>query len=106
MRRFDDVGAEAEAAPIDGWSFSWLDGRATEERPPWGYARSLVPRVAAASGLLDVQTGGAEGLGGGRDAVPTLPAVLGATESWPPNVVLARRRLAPFGGTVRAVADD
>ncbi len=34
------------------------------------------------------------------------PAVLAATESWPPNVALARRHLAPFGGEVTEVADD
>jgi hypothetical protein len=29
VRNFDDLVAEAEAAPMDGWDFSWLDGRAT-----------------------------------------------------------------------------
>ena len=33
-----DVGARAD---VSGWDFSWLDGRATEERPPWGYARAM-----------------------------------------------------------------
>jgi hypothetical protein len=40
MRRtFEDLVAEAASAPIDGWDFSWLDGRATEQRPSWGYQR-------------------------------------------------------------------
>jgi hypothetical protein len=31
MRRsFEDLVAEAVAAPVEGWDFSWLDGRATE----------------------------------------------------------------------------
>lgn len=38
---FDKLIAIGEAADVTGWDFSWLDGRATEERPPWGYARQL-----------------------------------------------------------------
>ena len=50
MRRtFDDLIAEADAAPVDGWDFSWLDGRATEERPSWGYQRLLRGRLATVS---------------------------------------------------------
>ncbi|MGH3967715.1 MAG: SAM-dependent methyltransferase, partial [Mycobacterium sp.] len=30
---FDELVAQAAAAPVHGWDFSWLDGRATEERP-------------------------------------------------------------------------
>ncbi len=32
-RTFEDLLAEAEAVPVDGWDFSWLEGRASEERP-------------------------------------------------------------------------
>lgn len=102
---FDALVAEAGAVSVDGWDFSWLDGRATEERPPWGYVRALVPRVAAAVALLDVQTGGGEVLGEVLDAARPKPAVVAATESWPPNIARAHRRLAPFGGTVVEVAD-
>ncbi len=35
-RTFEELVAEAEAAPVEGWGFSWLAGRATEERPSWG----------------------------------------------------------------------
>jgi SAM-dependent methyltransferase len=103
---FDALVAAADAVPVDGWDFSWLDGRATEERPPWGYARSLLPRVAAAAALLDVQTGGAEVLGEVLDAARPRPAVVAATESWPPNIARARRRLAMFDGAVADVADS
>lgn len=36
-RSFKELMAEATSAPVDGWDFSWLDGRAEEERPSWGY---------------------------------------------------------------------
>lgn len=46
-RSFDDLVTEAESAPVEGWDFSWLDGRATEQRPSWGYQRGLGERMAA-----------------------------------------------------------
>ncbi|EUA40616.1 putative methyltransferase domain protein 2 [Mycobacterium avium subsp. avium 2285 (R)] len=65
MRRtFEDLIAEAEAAPVDGWDFSWLDGRATEERPSWGYQRLLRDRLSTVSAALDIHTGGGEVLAG------------------------------------------
>lgn len=42
-RSFTELVTEAAAEPIDGWDFSWLDGRATEERPSWGFQRLLQP---------------------------------------------------------------
>lgn len=93
--------------PVDGWDFSWFEGRATEERPPWRYSRLLAARMAALAELpgaaaLDLQTGGGEVLA----EVPVAPPTLVATESWPPNVELARRRLARLGATVVAMADE
>ncbi|WP_101783943.1 methyltransferase domain-containing protein [Nonomuraea indica] len=99
-RSFGELVAEARSAPVDGWDFSWLDGRASEERPSWGYARLLGDRMAGASAALDIQTGGAELLAG----LPTLAPVTVATESWPPNLALAAARLRARGAAV--VADD
>ena len=83
-RPFDELLAEAEAAPIEGWDFSWLDGRATEERPSWGYQRLLADRLRTATTALDLQTGGGEVLAGAlANNVP--PPTLVATEGWPPN---------------------
>src|SRR4051794_28630600 len=109
MNSLAELLAEAEAAPVDGWDFSWFAGRATEERPPWGYARLLGERLRSAAAALDVQTGGGEVFGG---ALPcggpagACPSVVAATESWPPNAALARAALAPFGARVEPVADD
>lgn len=99
--RFEDLVAEAAAVSVDGWDFSWLDGRATEERPPWGYQRMMGERMASASVALDIQTGGGEVLAG----VPRLAPVTVATESWPPNRRRAARNLHPRGVTVVADAD-
>jgi SAM-dependent methyltransferase len=100
-RTFDELVAEGESVPVAGWDFSWFEGRAAEERPPWGYAALIGERMATASAALDIQTGGGEVLAG----IPHPPEVLAATESWPPNVELARRHLAPLGATVAEVDD-
>jgi SAM-dependent methyltransferase len=98
---FEDLLAEGTAVPTAGWDFSWFEGRATEERPPWGYAKQMGERMAAAEAGLDVQTGGGEVLA----RIPRPPALLAATESWPPNIALARARLAPLGGRVSEAGD-
>ncbi|QDQ13433.1 class I SAM-dependent methyltransferase [Streptomyces spectabilis] len=101
-RTFDDLVAEAEAAPTQGWDFSWFEGRATEARPSWGYARAMGERLGEASAALDVQTGGGEVLA----SAPSLPAVAVATEGWPPNVAKATALLHPRGAVVVASAED
>ncbi len=100
--RFEQLVAEGEAVPVEGWDFSWFGGRASEERPPWGYASMLGDRMSRAKAALDIQTGGGEVLA----AIPVAPATLAATESWPPNVAVARRNLARLGATVVQVDDD
>jgi SAM-dependent methyltransferase len=102
-RAFDDLLAEAEAADVSGWDFSWLDGRASEQRPSWGYQRRLGDRLARASAALDIQTGGGEVLAG---ATSHFPATMVATESWPANLALATRRLHPLGVVVVADPDE
>ncbi|KAL1918822.1 uncharacterized protein VTP21DRAFT_2844 [Calcarisporiella thermophila] len=100
-RSFEELVAEAETVSVDGWEFSWLDGRATEERPSWGYARSMAERMARATSALDIQTGGGEVLA----TVPKFPPVTVAIEYWPPNIAIATARLHPRGVAVVAVED-
>jgi SAM-dependent methyltransferase len=57
--------------------------------------------MAGAAAGLDIQTGGGEVLA----RISTPPPVLVATESWPPNVAVARRNLRPLGAAV-VEADD
>jgi SAM-dependent methyltransferase len=90
---FDELVAEGASAPVDGWDFSWFDGRATEQRPSWGYARMIAERMATVKSVLDVQTGGGEVL----NTVEKLPPRTAATEGWPPSLAVARRQLEPRG---------
>jgi SAM-dependent methyltransferase len=85
VSRFDDLIAEGEAVPTDGWDFSWFAGR-----------------MAKAEAALDIQTGGGEVLA----SVPVAPPVLAATESWRPNLEIARRNLATSHATVVHAGDS
>ena len=101
MATFGELLDEGESVPVEGWDFSWFEGRAAEERPSWGYSRMLAQRMASASSALDVQTGGGEVLAG----IPQPPPLLVATESWAPNARLAVRNLRPLGARVVMAAD-
>lgn len=101
-KSFDELVSEAATVPVDGWDFSWLDGRATEQRPSWGYQRLLRAKLAAASAALDIQTGGGEVLAG--VGAENFPPTLVATEGWPPNLARATALLHPLGAVV--VADQ
>lgn len=100
MKCFDELVAEAEAADVSGWDFEWLAGRASEDRPPWGYACLLAQRLARVESALDLDSGGGEVLG----AAPTFPPVMCATEAWAPNARKARDRLGVRGVQVVEVA--
>ncbi|MDR7167185.1 SAM-dependent methyltransferase [Nocardia kruczakiae] len=101
-RTFEELLDDAAAAPVDGWGFEWLDGRATEQRPSWGYQRLMSARLATATAALDLETGGGEVLA----EADIFPPTMAATESWPPNAAAATARLHPRGAVVVATADD
>jgi SAM-dependent methyltransferase len=101
MRPFAELVAEAATADVSGWGFDWLEGRASEERPPWGYARLLAERLAGVSSALDLDTGGGEVLA----EVPVLPPRMVATEGWPPNARRARELLGPRGVEIIEAAE-
>lgn len=93
VRGFSELVDEAAAVDVSGWDFGWLDGRATEQRPPWGYSRLIAARLAQAASALDIDTGGGEIIAG----MPSLPSRMVVTEGWPPNADRARRLLSPRG---------
>ncbi|MFG3018488.1 class I SAM-dependent methyltransferase [Streptomyces sp. NPDC048254] len=110
---FEDLVAEGAAVPTEGWDFSWFEGRATEARPSWGYARAAGGRLARATAALDIQTGGGEVLDFALDAaaqessaqiIPSRSVV--ATEGWPPNVRKASDLLSARGVVVVASPED
>jgi SAM-dependent methyltransferase len=99
VRTFSDLVDEAVSVDVSGWTFEWLDGRATEERPSWGYSRLLASRLALVTSALDIDTGGGEIIA----EASQLPPRMVVTEGWPPNVERARALLSPRGVDVVSV---
>ncbi|MGH9915649.1 MAG: class I SAM-dependent methyltransferase, partial [Pyrinomonadaceae bacterium] len=89
---FERLLHEAHQRPLIGWDLS-LDGRITFLPPQWDFEALVTEAAALSRDLLDMGTGGGEWLSG----LPTRPARTVATEGWPPNVPVARKRLEPFG---------
>lgn len=85
--------AEAAAAATGGWDFSWLDGRLETSGPGWDFGALVDAACRGAGRMLDVGTGGGEFLA----SRPCLPEATVAVESWPPNLGVARDRLAAVG---------
>jgi hypothetical protein len=89
-----------EAAVFEGWDFSYISGRSSQDEPPWSYHDRAVELIRTSQHLLDVDTGGAERLA----SLAPLPPGAVAIESHHPNVEVARKRLAPLGVRVEEVA--
>lgn len=85
---------QEEQQPFTGWDFSYLDGRMLEDQPPWSYSARADELMRRAASVVDLDTGGGEQLLKLKGSWP--PKVV-VTENYPPNVQLARQRLAPFG---------
>ncbi|KAF9556803.1 hypothetical protein EC968_007938 [Mortierella alpina] len=98
---FEELVHDGNTSSVDGWDFSWFEGRATEERPSWGYAKAMSERMGQSTAAVDLQTGGGEVL----NTVKTFPPLIAATESWPPNLAISSKRLAPRGALVVAHQD-
>jgi SAM-dependent methyltransferase len=99
---FEKLIAEAEALPVSGWDASPVGGRWMTGAPPWDYRKIVRARLKAASSLLDLGTGGGELL----SSFAPLPHPTYATEGYPPNLPIARRRLEPLGVRVIAIAPE
>ncbi|MBP7963911.1 MAG: class I SAM-dependent methyltransferase [Caldilineaceae bacterium] len=99
------VWQHEESQPFTGWDFSYLDGRMTQDELPWDYVDRAGALMDGAASVLDMDTGGGERL---LEMRPRWPGRVVATEEYPPNLALARARLAPLGVDVRdvAISDD
>jgi SAM-dependent methyltransferase len=98
---FEFLLDEAEAH-FSGWDFSYIDGREEEAPLRWSYISEALIRVRKSSALLDMDTGGGEIL----SRFYPFPPVAYATESYQPNVSIARQRLEPLGVKVLALVEE
>lgn len=101
---FKDLVQQAEA-PFEGWDFSFITdtGRMVTEPMPWSYTSSVLKQKSGRiTSLLDMGTGGGEFL----SMLSPLPMNTAATESYPPNVPVAKERLEPLGVKVYQITND
>ncbi|MCI8294742.1 MAG: class I SAM-dependent methyltransferase [Lachnospiraceae bacterium] len=93
---------EERMAHIHGWDFSHIHGRYEEEDDlPWAYEKIVRQYLKSDLAVLDYDTGGGEFLLSlGHPFNKT-----SATEGYPPNVRLCRKRLAPLGIDFRECSD-
>jgi SAM-dependent methyltransferase len=89
VSRFDDLVREGDRASLGGWDFTWLDGRAVEDRPSWRYFDRVAERVTNVAGVVELQAGTGSMIG----RLPVLPALAVATEGFEPSLAIAAPRL-------------
>lgn len=99
LRSFDELIAEAERAPFSGWDFSWLKGRYVEGEVSWNYRERVLEKMRSVKRFLDMGTGGGELL----SSLEPFSTASFATEGYPPNVSIAKKRLEPLGVKVLPV---
>lgn len=93
---------EEEKKSFQGWDFSYIDNRHSEEPLPWNYDKLVRQHLTADHILLDMGTGGGEYL-----LTLNHPYTnTFATEAYPPNYELCTKALQPLGIDVRQVFDD
>jgi SAM-dependent methyltransferase len=91
--RFEQLINDAWHHPFSGWNFSHVFGRMLESEPTWDYRQIVLEKIKSVASLLDMGTGGGEFL----SSLRPLPSQTCATESYPPNVPVAKARLEPLG---------
>ncbi len=90
---YEQLIHDAVHTRFEGWDLGVFAGRYVEEPPSWDLREIVPARLGSTESLLDLGTGGGEFL----SSLAPLPAVTAATEGYPPNVPVARRRLEPLG---------
>jgi SAM-dependent methyltransferase len=93
---------EEYKAPFSGWDFSHLKDRLFDESPPWDYIEMARQFVQKSEAVLDIGTGGGELFA----SLAPFPKHAVATESWEPNIPVARNKLEPTGVKVVGVKSE
>lgn len=95
MMKWKKLWSAEERLGIQGWDFSPLAGRMTEEETEWSYRDAVLDlmRKRPEAVLLDMGTGGGEFL----LSLNPPPGRTYATEGYAPNYELCARRLPAYG---------
>jgi SAM-dependent methyltransferase len=99
MSSFDDLIQDGLSLPFSGWDFSIIRDRSKTRPPFWDYKALVRSRMKGITSMLDQDTGGGEVL---SSLIP-FPIHIWASENYPPNIPIARKRLEPLG--VKVISD-
>ena len=88
--------------PFSGWDFSYIENRRVTAPLTWSYSSEILPHIRSVKSLLDMGTGGGEFF---SRFIPFPPHTC-ATESYPPNYIIAKERLEPLGVKVVKIEGD
>lgn len=93
---FDDLVQDANSVSLEGWDFSFLNGRTVGDALPWDYQQMASDLVFRAHRTLDIDTGGGEIF---ESLKPRRGSV--AVEPYTPNFALSTQRLQALGVEVK-----
>jgi SAM-dependent methyltransferase len=96
LDRFEELIAQADRQSLQGWDFSYLNGRMVEESLSFDYLAEVRRRLDDVASMLDLATGGGEVL----SQLAPFPGRTVATEAYAPNAPIAARRLRPLNASV------
>ena len=94
---------EELSAHINGWDFSHIDARfsSEEDELPWSFPERIAHYKKDTDRILDIDTGGGEFL----LSLGHPYELTSATEGYPPNAELCRKKLVPLGIDIHEVTD-
>lgn len=101
-KKLKEYWLSEEQHSFNGWDFSYIDKRTSEEPLPWSYDEMVRKYLKPNYILLDMGTGGGEYL----QTLNHPYSNTFATEAYPPNFELCQKTLKPLGVDVRQVFDD
>jgi SAM-dependent methyltransferase len=90
---FQALVQEGLSHPFFGWDFSFLGDRWKTSQPSWDYPSLARKHMRGIQAMLDQDTGGGELF----SSLAPFPLQTWATESYPPNIPIAKKRLEPLG---------
>lgn len=99
---FDRLIGEALEHDFSGWDWSYLSKRRVESPLTWDYHQVVFEASRGVQSMLDMGTGGGEFL----STLQPFPPQMYATECYPPNLSVAKRRLEPLGVKVFGLPNE
>jgi len=97
--QFNQLIQKALSMPFSGWDFTSFGARWKTSEPSWDYPALARSHILGIQSLLELDTGGGELFA----SLAPFPPHTWATESYPPNIPIARQRLESLG--VQVISD-